>query len=196
MSSLFTKLTKEAFAAGINPRTKESREWFTERVKTLRAGKIDRRKLMRDELLTMTNRERIGQMLMFFYDPKTKETLPYYDRFPLIVVVGPAEGGFYGLNLHYLPPVLRAKMLDGLLDATTNSRFDDTTRFKIKYATLQRMSKMRWYKPCFKHYLDAHVQSRFALVNANEWEVATFLPTASFKGATVNQVYRESRRKI
>ena len=108
MSQLFTKLTKEAFAAGITPRTKESREWFMERAKTLRAGRINRRALMKDELITMTNREKIGQMLMFFYDPKTKETLPYYDTFPLIIVVGPAPGGFYGLNLHYLPPVLRA----------------------------------------------------------------------------------------
>ena len=58
-------------------------------------------------------------MNMFFYDPKHKDTLPYYDRFPLSVIIGPAKGGFYGLNLHYLPPVLRAKMLDALMDIAT-----------------------------------------------------------------------------
>lgn len=196
MSNLFTKLSKEAFAAGITPRTKESREWFMERARTLRAGKINRNRLIKDDLLTLTNRERIGQMMMFFYDPKTKEKLPYYDTFPLIIVVGPAEGGFYGLNLHYLPPVLRAKMLDGLMEFTNNTRYDESTRFKAKYAMLQRMSKMRWYKPCFKHYLDSQLQSRFAVVNPSEWEIATFLPTASFKGASAKQVYADSRRKI
>jgi hypothetical protein len=55
---------------------------------------------MKEEpLKTNADRGGVGSMQMFFYDPKTKETLPYYDTFPLVVVVGPAEGGFYGLNL-------------------------------------------------------------------------------------------------
>lgn len=49
---------------------------------------------MRDEQVNLKNRVGSGQMYMFYYDPKHKKTLPYYDRFPLIIMVGPAEGGF------------------------------------------------------------------------------------------------------
>jgi len=135
-------------------------------------------------------------MFMYFYDPKFKDVLPFYDRFPLVIIVGPAPGGFYGLNLHYLPPVLRARMLDGLMDITNNKAFDETTKFRMRYSVLQRMRKLRYYEPCFKHYLTKHVRGKFARVDAPEWEIATFLPTAQWKKATAEAVYRDSRRKV
>ena len=112
MSNLFQKLELEAFRAGITPRSNQSREWFRQKMRSIR--RVDRNALMKEEPLKKDNDTVVGNMYMFFYDPKTKDTLPYYDSFPLIVVVGPAEGGFYGINLHYLPPTLRAKFLDGL----------------------------------------------------------------------------------
>jgi hypothetical protein len=151
---------------------------------------------MKEEPIKLTNREIVGSMYMFFYDPKHKETLPYYDSFPLIIVLGPAEGGFLGLNLHYLPPTLRAKFLDAILDVTNNKRYDDTTRFRLTYNLLQRAASMKYYKACIKHYLNDHVRSRFALVAPPEWEIATFLPTADFQKASRNQVYADSKRKI
>jgi hypothetical protein len=44
--------------------------------------------------------------------------------------------------------------------------------------------------------LNEHVQSKFAMVPAPEWEIATFLPTAKFEKASINAVYKDSRQKI
>ena len=194
MSNIFQNLELQAFRAGITPRTKESRDWFRNKAKSLRS--INRQSLMKEDPIQKSNTEIIGSMYMFFYDPKHKETLPYYDTFPLVVVVGPAEGGFYGLNLHYLPPILRAKMLDGLMDITTNNKFNNSTKFKMSYELLMRASKLKYFKPCFKHYLTEQVKSDFALVPAPEWEIATFLPTAKFEKASATQVYKDSRKNI
>ena len=120
MSKIFDTLSREAFRAGVNPRTDESRKWFRQRARDLRG--INRKELMKEDPLERGGEEIVGSMQMFFYDPKTKDTLPYYDRFPLVVVVGPAEKGFYGLNLHYLPPILRAKMLDSLMEVATSKK--------------------------------------------------------------------------
>lgn len=193
MANLFQDLELEAFRAGITPRTKESIEWFRKKAQTLRPS---RTQLLRDESVDLTSRTAIGKMYMYFYDPKTKETLPYYDRFPLTIIVGPAPRGFYGLNLHYLPPLLRAKFLDALLDNINNQRYDETTRFRLSYNLLKGASKLRAFKPCFKRYLRTHVRSRFALVSPPEWEIATFLPTADFEKATKTTVYRDSRIKM
>ena len=135
-------------------------------------------------------------MCMFFYDPKGKDTLPYYDRFPLAIILGPAQGGFYGLNLHYLPPVLRAQFLDALLDITNNKSYNQSTKFGVTYDLLQRSSKFKYFKPCLKHYLSDHVRSKFAFVQAPEWEIATFLPTSDFAKVSANKVYTDSRRKM
>ena len=194
MSNIFQNLELQAFRAGITPRTKESREWFRKKIKSLKS--INREALMKEDPLKQTTEEIVGSMYMFFYDPKHKETLPFYDTFPLVVVVGPAEGGFYGLNLHYLPPILRAKMLDALMDITTNTKFNDSTRFKMSYELLAKTAKLKYFKPCFKHYLNEHVKSKFAMVPAPEWEIATFLPTAQFEKSGKNKIYNDSRKMI
>jgi len=193
VSKIFQKLELEAFRAGITPRTRESREWFRKRAQDLR--RINRRELMREEPLRTRNKQIIGSMQMFFYDPKTKDTLPYYDKFPLAIIVGPAEKGFYGLNLHYLPPTLRAKFLDALMEIS-DQNIDDNSKFKARYRILTSSYKLRYFKPCFKHYLTTHVKSQFAEVPAPEWEIAAFLPTASWSKASANEVYKDSRKAI
>ena len=191
MSNLFDTLSREAFRAGVNPRTDESRKWFRQRAKELRG--IDRKDLMQE---LPAGGSVVGSMIMFFYDPKTKDTLPYYDTFPLVVVVGPAPGGFYGLNLHYLPPMLRAKMLDGLMDIASSKK-SPNAKFDISYQTLKGISKLRYYKPCFKHYLGGYLKSGISMVPAPEWEIATFLPVAQFKKIpNPLEAYADSRAMI
>jgi hypothetical protein len=196
MSNLFQKLELQAFRAGITPRTEESRKWFRQKAQELR--RVNRSALLNSEETKLVNRQNamIGTMNMFFYDPKTKDTLPYYDRFPLSIIVGPAPKGFYGLNLHYLPPILRAKFLDALMDITNNKKYNETTRFKVSYQLLKATSKLDLFKPCFKHYLTQHVKSRMARVMAPEWEIATFLPMADWEKGSSRTVYRDSRKMI
>jgi hypothetical protein len=183
--SLFRQLEIEAFRAGITPRTKQSIEWFRKQARKMFRGRVvgNRNQLMQDEALELKNKPVtrtgiIGNMYMYFYDPKGKKTLPYYDGFPLIIMMGPAPGGFYGLNLHYLPPTVRARLLDTVLG-------NDSTAIPKKYIA-----------PAMKRYLFKHVKSRFALVDKPEWEIATFLPTADWNKASATTVYRDSRKKL
>ena len=193
MAGLFQKLEFEAFRKGITPRSKESRAWFMNKAKNLN---VSRSKLMKEDPIELRSRPAVGKMYMYFYDPKHKETLPYYDRFPLIIMVGPAPRGFMGLNLHYLPLATRAKFLDALLGTINNERYDESTRFRLSYEMLKRASKLKAFRPCLKRYLNSHVRSRLAMVPAPEWEIATFLPTADFEKASSSEVYKDSRRKM
>ena len=193
MSNIFDRLERQAFRAGITPRTEESRKWFQAKAKNLRS--INREDLMQEDQIKQRSKQVIGGMYMFFYDPKHKDKLPYYDAFPLVIVVGPAKGGFYGLNLHYLPPTLRLKFFSALMD-NQGSKLSENDKFKITYKMLNRSSKLKEFRPCLKHYLGSQVQSRFAEVPAPEWEIATFLPTAQFRKANNYKVYYDSRNMI
>ena len=173
--------------------TQKSASWYRNAIGNLRSTPTAR-KLMNQGRLN--SRPSAGRLNLFFYDPKTKNKLPYYDRFPLTIPVEPADGGFRGINLHYLPPVLRAKFLDALLNVTNNKKYDDTTKFRLTYRLLKGARNMRYFKPCLKHYLLEHVRSRFAEVPAPEWEIATFLPTAQWTKASAGRVYQDSRKAI
>jgi hypothetical protein len=195
-SNLFNTLEMEAFRAGIQPRTAQSREWFRKRVQDMRGDRINRSNLMKEAPLVLRDEPAIGNMFYFFYDPKHKKTLPYYDSFPLVVVIGPAEGGFLGLNFHYLPPILRAKLLDALLDTLNNDKYDQSTRFTVTYSMLKSVAKMKYFKPCIKHYLTDHLASRLAKIPPTDYEIAVFLPVADWQKATSHEVYKDSRMRV
>jgi hypothetical protein len=188
---LFDKLEQEAFRAGIAARTKASMEWFRS---TVSNRKVSRAALIGDG--PTRSRQVYGSMYNFQYDPKTKATLPYYDRFPLCIPVQKAKGGFYGLNLHYLHPLIRAQFLDELYDITNNDKYDRTTKMNVTYQLLKSTSKMRFFKPCLKHYLSNQIQSPLLLIEPADWEIAIFLPTESFRKVDKNTVWNESRSKF
>ena len=89
----------------------------------------------------LLGRPSAGRMSMFFYDPKWKKKLPYYDVFPLIFPLEPAKGGFIGLNFHYLPYGARVAFLRSLANTTTDKRFDNKTRYNIKWRNNSYMRK-------------------------------------------------------
>ena len=80
-----------------------------------------------------------GNLNMFFYDPKFKKTLPYYDRFPLVLPIERYSDGFLGINLHYLPIPLRIRLLDELMDYSTDTNFDSKTKINTNYQKLKRV---------------------------------------------------------
>ena len=192
-NSLFDTLQSQAFRAGITPRTKDAQNWFKRNVKKL--ADPSPRSLLKDTALEPTTKPRVGDMMMYFYDPKHKATLPYYDRFPLAIMVEPAKGGFYGLNLHYLSPGVRARFLDAMMDLAPKTMNDTTRLQKLRYATIVGAKKYKEFAPCFKHYLMDHVKSRIVRVPMTEWPIAIFLPTEQFKGVKAESVWRYSRKQ-
>ena len=116
-----------------------------------------------------------GVMNLFGYDPKFKETLPYYDRFPLIFPIDFAKGGFYGINFHYLPPGARVNFLRQLSRFTSDKNFDRKTRYNIGQLS------GKYYKKTIKHYLYSQVRTSFLNITADEMAIAIFLPVARFK---------------
>lgn len=136
---------------------------------------------------------------MFSYDAKHKATLPYWDALPLVIVVDFKPDGFTGLNLHYVPPLVRKSILQALRnnlnwepivsDFLTKS---EKNKIALNYGILSRLSQFRVMKPCFKRYLFSHVRSNFMYIDPIEWERAVMLPTEKFQKASKARVHRES----
>ena len=189
MASLFDTLQANAFRAGIRARTAQSRDWFQ---KNLTKLQVNRQAILADSRLKRTETNIRGNMYMYFYDPKHKLTLPYYDRFPLTIMVDGAKGGFYGLNLHYLNYNTRAKFLDDLMAFGPALPNESSRLTKLRYNLLSGVQKFKEFKPCFKHYLGEHVKSQFSLVPMTDWEIAIFLPVEQFKKKSKTSVWNES----
>ena len=192
VSKVFDEILAKGIRSGQIPaRTQQSRDWFRT---TARKTKVTPESVIRSERTRYKNRVSMGKMYLFNYDPKHKATLPYYDRYPLIFPVQPADGGFYGINMHYLPHVLRARLMDALYSLSSNKRYDEKTRLKLSYNILNSVTKYKAFKPTFKRYLTNHVRSRFIEISSAEWDIALMMPLQKFAKASAGEVWRDSRK--
>lgn len=173
-------------AAGGRPR---STAWFRDKVKEFGTpGTMD---LIRDG--KRATAPFFGRLNMFVYDPKHKKKLPYYDTFPLVLPLENYADGFLGINLHYLPIPLRIRLLDNLVDFSTDTRFDENTSLNVDYSALKKVNLV---KPTLKRYLAGHVKTQFRRIDADEFTVATLLPVQKFKKSSDSAVWGDSRRML
>lgn len=180
-------------AGQIPARTQSARNWYRKQAQTTTTTA---EAIIQKEKSRWRSTIEPGKMYLFAYDPKHKKTLPFYDRYPLIFPVNTVPGGFYGINVHYLPFRLRARLMDNLYELVNNTRYDHTTKLKMSYDLLKSASKYSMFKPCFKRYLGTHVRSRFIEIHPAEWDVALFLDVQKFEKQSQEQVWNHSRQLI
>jgi hypothetical protein len=190
--TLLDRIKSSLAKQGIEPRTVQSRDWLKNKIKELKptqATLMSDRKRLKDSSI-------IGKMYFYFYDPKTKDSMPYYDRFPLVIPIERYKDGFLGLNLHYIHPRHRINLLDKLSEIASNKTYNENTKLRISYDYLAASSRAFEATPCIKRYLFSHVESRFLEIHADEWDIAVLLPMESFVGATTNKVFADSEDKF
>ena len=121
--SFLDKLSDVIRKGTVKKEVKRSAKWFQDKIKGLK-GELRNRfsrtnartfyreapnKFVPDKLGRRMN---LGDMFCYWYDPKHKMILPYYDMFPIIMLIGFEQETFLGLNFHYLRPKHRAMLLD------------------------------------------------------------------------------------
>ena len=155
---------------------KEPYQWYRNRIKEL--GTPSQAQLIRD--VKITGRVIFGALNMFIYDPKLKNKLPYYDTFPLVLPLERYRDGFLGINFHYLPYALRARLL---------SRLDPDANYSA-------LKNVRLVKPTLKRYLNSNVRSRFRKLEEEDFMTAIMLPVQRFRKSSASKVWSDSRKVI
>ncbi len=200
MAVLFSKILEDAKnrLAGSRYGDEELRDFFRDKALQAVSKNVNPRKIINTKKAknNWQDRPMPGKMMCFFYDAKHKATLPYWDKFPVVFPIEFYGDGFLGINLHYLPPIYRARLMDKLYDLLNNQRYDEKTKLKISYEILKGASKFRYFRPCVKRYLYSHVQSSFVMIDVREWDYFMMLPLARFQKQKNRQVWDDSIKII
>lgn len=188
MSTIFEEL-ENLKPEEVGTHTQLSLEWFRTNIRRI----FDRR--MNEKVYldgTKVGEIQEGNMYMMFYNAKTKKKLPWYDRFPLVIPFDKRsiENGFYGINLHYIPPLYRQSLLEEMY------KYSKGEGVEIDYQYLRTVSRLRPAIPCVKRYLWSRIKRVPLQVQKEYWDVAAMLPTADFGDVNTNTVYAESRKQI
>jgi hypothetical protein len=180
-TNVIVKKYKElARRASISRGTTESINWFRSRI---RKDASNRSFEAVTKGFRPIDRPRIGSMVTYMYDPKWKKTLPYYDTQPLIILVERNRDGWYGVNMHYLPPKIRAELL-----------LDIGWVQKRPLAQLAKgLERSDYLKHACKKYLTKQASS-MVVIPKEEWEIVIQLPFEAFEKTTNEKIWRKARK--
>lgn len=172
----------------------KSKTWFQQQTLLLGKKRINEKKLFSEQ--QTTSKIMPGKLYLFYYDPKWKSTLPFYDRFPLVFPFRAMPDGFLGLNMHYLPYFHRVQLMSRLMQFATNKNLDENTKLKYSWDLINGVAKFKTAEACIKHYLKDHVESLFIEIPATDWHTAMMLPVERFVGSNKSNVWVNSWQQI
>jgi len=195
MADLLDTLSNTIRSGTIGKKTKRSAKWFQDKIKGLKgelknkfsstnADKFYRESDNKINPNLMSKRISLGDLFCYYYDPKHKMTLPYYDMFPLIMLVGVDKDTFLGLNFHYLNPRFRAILLDRV-----------NAKVGGGLINWKKISKVPFIEPAVKRYRFDHIRRKVVQIQKDEEEIAIFLPLERFRKASKSQVWSDSKRR-
>jgi hypothetical protein len=172
-------------------------EWFQDEIERLISPMPKHRDIVGQPEHFSRGKPWVGSMSMFVYDAATKNSLPYWDRFPLVIPVEiykEPKPSFAGINLHYLDHSFRALLLDRLMVYGS----PDTHRLnRLDYEILSGIKKLKMYKPCWHRYSMDRIRTRVAMVPKPLWTTAVMLPTESFmKVRNPSIIWRDSIKEF
>lgn len=186
MASIFDKIT---------PDPSKSFQWYQAQVRKLTNARGQTERMLTNSKQLTTNLVP-GKMYLYMYDAKHKDTLPYWDSLPLVLPFRKVPKGFYGLNLHYLPYMMRFKILGLLNDYASDDKNDENTKIILSWRVLSNAARLKPLQACVKHYLYSQVQTRFLVIGYPDWVTASQLPIENFQGANKTTVWRETQKLI
>jgi len=199
--NIFNKIQALRSSAGIPERGPAAQDWFRQTVRQMFGDRPlrGREQLILAEdakLRTAASIQQPGRMFMFVYDPKFRKTLPYYDRFPMIFVLELYQDGFLGLNLHYLPHKLRARLYNKLQVLRNTQNMNENTRLRLSYGVIKNATKYHSALPLIRHYKTKYIRSRLLEVHPRDWEIALFLPAEQFKKRGKHTIWAITREEV
>jgi len=190
MASILTQLAQEKSSGELRTMSKESLKWLMAKIADVRGVRVA--KSISNEKVRQVNKFILGGLYCFYYNPKGKMDLPYYDQFPMVLALERYNDGFLGLNFHYLPIKYRVVFLDKLMNYAMMGDAGEIMRMRVTYDILTASKRLKLFKPCIKRYLSSHIQSKILTIQPNEWDIAALLPLQQFKGATAPEVWQDS----
>lgn len=175
---------------------RKSKAWYEQQMVLLMKQGVLPWTVMKGNPSQLTTKLMPGKMYMFFYDPLYKAELPYFDRFPCVLLYKRTISGFSGINFHYLPYQMRVHLLYRLMQYKTNNKMDENTRIKFQWAAIKGVAKFAPAVPAFHNYSYGGLRSTFREIRAYDWTTAVILPVENFVKLADDRVWDKSRQHV
>ena len=143
-----------------------------------------------------------GGMFIFEYkNPKYKDTsvLPWFDKYPLVISLGPIVTKLgirnIGFNLHLLPPKIRIIVMCSIFELFKKLYryqifFKTNKPVQIDYRLIVQTLERFGVKFCVRMYIPQRMK-QIVCFPYNEWHKSVFIPSRGYDAIRANQLVKE-----
>ena len=193
--SFLSKVSDAVRGGTVGKEVKRSAKWFQDKIKGLKGDLRNRfsstnaakfyRESEKISDAVFQKRASLGDLFCYYYNPKYRKTLPYYDMFPMIMLLKAEKETFLGINFHYLRPKWRAILLDRV-----------TAKIGGGLPKWNKLRQIRQIAPTIKRYRYDHIMRKVIPIEEDEQEIAIFLPTERFRKSGKAKVWSDSEGRF
>ncbi len=171
-------------------------QWFRQSLADIRKKKLgkptDYEPLLLDKSRNVGRKLR-GQVLLFRYRPDSKTK--FYDRYPVIIVLEVTGSQIIGLNLHYVPPMDRIKLILLMNSLLYNQKETNLQKTRLKiFSLLNKKVFAKYMGAAINRYTVKNIAGKPKLTTPEEWSYLAFLPV--FKGISPSKLYSEVLKQV
>lgn len=140
------------------------------------------------ELVKSPREIKLGSLITFVYDPKHKQTLPFFDILPLAIPLARYGDRLLALNCHYLPYTFRISLVTELMKRISWKKRLQYRDIKAAIQSSKMPHAMLYY--CIRSYLYNHIRSEVKAFHTQNFQKAVREIMPRFKKETEENIYR------
>lgn len=175
-----------------------ARTWYDKAAKSVREGAVAK------------NRSpfKTGMIYVFRYEkPKHIETLPWWDKNPVVLALDPTDGGNdLGINLNLLPPDIKEDLLDMVYERmkamingqTKGTAADNATvqkAIRLEYKGAKKFLKQYGFDFAIRQYIP-QLKSNQKVVSYENWARIALCDFLELEGITISELKAQFRNHL
>jgi hypothetical protein len=163
--------------------SKEALDWFRKRI--TKDTKHQQKQILNSDYKKKKKITPAGlNGRMYFYAYKAESAghaeTQAYDAFPMVFFFNAKKGPdghiiMYGLNVHYLKPIEKQRLLKELINIRAATKIDMNTRIRATWQLIKAVASKQIYEKAVHAYRMDRVKSQFVEIPCTDWPVVAHL---------------------
>lgn len=148
----------------------------------------------------------VGKIYSFYYDPKTKDKLAFYDNVPMSIIIGHVKTkagntNALGINLSFIPPKTRAAVLDKIVKIFNTmiikpnealieeEKFASQKELPLYYDICKKILQNSGFEFAIRSYIYKRMESEPKVITYTDWWRLLTFPSKYIVKLNVRAIY-------
>lgn len=155
----------------------------------------------------------VGKIYTFRYSPKYADELSFYDNQPMSIIIGHVETkagnvNALGINLSFIPPKVRPKILDKIvkvfntmvidhnIEMIQQQKFRSQKELPLYYDICKKILKDSGFEFAIRSYIYSRMETKPKILSYEDWWRLCTFPSKYIQKLNIRAIYYRYKKKL